>query len=386
MSDIRLPRVTALRSPWRAVAAAFAFNGILLGIWASRIPAIVDRHGLSEAQLGLLLLFMGFGALVSFPLAGRLADGLGAVRITRAVSAAYVFTLLLIALAPSPAWLGAALFVFGMAHGSMDVVMNTWATEVEKLMKRSVMSSFHAMWSLGAGLGAATGYAATRLGWSIELHFTLGSLLSAGLLLPFLSLPWTSATRPHDPNAPIFAIPRGALVMVGIMALSAAVGEGAVADWSAIYLADVVGTDLSQAALGFTVFSVTMVAMRLVVDQLVLRFGPVRMAQASGVLSASGLLLVVSFATLPMTLAGFVLMGLGYAAVMPLAFSRAAIDANIPPGQAIASVATLGYGGLLLGPPVIGFVAEASSLRLAFALLAVLALTITVFARVLRRA
>ncbi len=374
-----------LRTPWRAVAAAFAFNGVLLGIWASRIPAIVEMHDLTEARLGLLLLFMGTGALVSFPLAGRLADSLGAVRVTRWVAGAYVFTLILAALAPSPLWLGAALFIFGMSHGSMDVVMNTWATEVEKHMGRAVMSSFHAMWSLGAGAGAATGFAATQLGWSVALHFTAGSLIAAALLLPFLTQPWTSVTRPHDPNAPVFAIPRGALVFVGIIALAAAMGEGAVADWSAIYLTDVVQTDESRATLGYTVFSVTMVAMRLVVDRMVTFFGPVTMARVSGVLAASGLALSVTFATLPTALAGFVLMGLGYAAVFPLAFSRAAIDEHVPPGQAIAAVATLGYGGLLLGPPAIGFIAEATSLRLAFAMLAGLALVITALAGVLRR-
>ena len=281
-----------IRTPWRAVAAVFAFNGILLGIWASRIPAVVERHGLSEAQLGLLLLFMGFGALVSFPLAGRLADRLGAVRVTRWIAFAYIFTLVLVAFAPSPVWLGLALFIFGMSHGSMDVVMNTWATEVEKHIGRSVMSSFHAMWSLGAGLGAVTGFVATSLGWNVQTHFTFGSLLSALLFLPFLTLPWTSETRPHDPNAPVFAIPRGALVLVGLIALAAATGEGATADWSAIYLTDVVEVPQAQATLGYTVFSITMVVMRLMADKLIIRLGQMRMAQISGLCAATGMFLI----------------------------------------------------------------------------------------------
>lgn len=374
-----------LRTPWRGVAAAFAFNGLLLGIWAARIPAMVERHGLSESQLGLLLLFMGMGALVSFPLAGRLADSLGAVRLTRWVATAYVFTLVFVALAPSPAWLAAALFVFGMSHGSMDVVMNSWATEVEKHMRRSVMSSFHAMWSLGAGAGAATGFVATSLGWSVPLHFIAGSLLSGAILLPFLTIDWVSETRERTAGAPVFALPRGALVLVGIIALAAAMGEGAIADWSAVYLKDVVGSSEAQATLGYTVFSVTMVAMRLVVDRLVMRLGPVAMARLSGVLAAAGMIVVIGIPGLSTALAGFVLMGLGYAAVMPLAFSRAAADANVPPGQAIASVATLGYGGLLMGPPLIGFVAEATSLRVAFGILAALALLVTILAKVLAR-
>jgi predicted MFS family arabinose efflux permease len=372
------------RTPWRTIAAAFAFNGILLGVWASRIPAIVEIHGLSEARLGLMLLFMGFGALVSFPLAGRLADSLGAAPVTRVIAVSYGGSLVLLALAPSPIWLAAALFVFGMAHGSMDVVMNTWATEVERHMGRSVMSSFHAMWSLGAGIGAASGFAATSLGWSVPLHFTSAAVLAAALLLPFLTLPWTSDTRPHDPNAPVFALPRGPLVMVGVIAMCAAMGEGAIADWSAVFLRNIVGTDEAQATLGYTLFSVTMVAMRLVVDRFVTRFGAVSMARISGLSAAAGMLLVAGFATLPASLLGFVLIGIGYAALFPLAFSRAAADPLVPPGQAIASVATLGYGGLLLGPPLIGFIAEATSLRLAFLMLAALAFLISAFAPVLR--
>ena len=375
-----------IRTPWRTIAAAFALNGILLGIWASRIPAIVEIHGLSEARLGMMLLFMGCGALVSFPLAGRLADGLGAAPVTRVIAVSYGLSLILLALAPSPVWLAAALFVFGMMHGSMDVVMNTWATEVERHMGRSVMSSFHAMWSLGAGVGAATGFAATSYGWSVPQHFTAAALISAAVLLPFLTFPWTSVTRPHDPNAPAFALPRGPLVLVGVVAMAAAMGEGAVADWSAVFLRNVVGTDEAQATLGYTLFSVTMVAMRLVVDRFVTRFGAVPIARISGLAAASGMLLVAGFATLPASLLGFVLLGIGYAAVFPLAFSRAAADPLVPPGQAIASVATLGYGGLLLGPPLIGFIAEATSLRWAFLLLALLAFLISALAPVLRRA
>ncbi|WP_242500381.1 MFS transporter [Tropicimonas sp. IMCC6043] len=385
MSDTAAPRRIAWRTPWRAVAAAFAFNGILLGIWAARIPAVVEIHALSEADLGLLLLFMGVGALVSFPLAGRLADSLGAARLTRWIAASYSLTLILIALAPSRPWLAVALFLFGMAHGSMDVVMNTWASEAEKRAGRAIMSSFHAMWSLGAGLGALSGFAATSFGWSVPLHFIAGALVSAALFLPFLTLPWQSDTRPHDPNAPVFAIPRGALVLVGLVALAAAASEGSVADWSAVYLADVVQAGKAQATLGFAVYSVAMVSTRLLVDRVVTLLGPVLWARISGLLAATGMGLVVAFPVLPVALAGYVLLGIGCAAIVPLAFSRAAADPFVPPGQAIASVATLCYGALLMGPPAVGFIAEATSLRIALGLIAAQALLITLLAGVLRR-
>lgn len=374
-----------LRTPRRGVSAAFVLNGFLLGAWASRIPAFVERHGLSEGTLGVLLFVMGLGALVSFPVAGRLADGLGAVRLTRWIAAFYLVTLVLLPLAPTPVLLGLALFLFGVGHGAMDVTMNSWAAEVETGLGRPVMSSFHAMWSLGAGLGAGTGFVAASLGLPVTVQFLLVSLAGAGLLGPFMAVCWTSSTRPRDPEAAVFALPRGVLVLVGLIALSSGLGEGAMVDWSAIFLREVVGSGEAQATLGFAVFSVTMVAMRLCVDRLVIRLGSVRVARLSGLSAALGIALVTGPAVLPAALAGFVFMGIGYAALIPLAFSRAAADPEVPPGQAIASVATLGYGAMLMGPPVIGLIADASSLRIAFMLIGAFALLIAALAPVLGR-
>ncbi|WP_432256707.1 MFS transporter [Limimaricola sp. AA108-03] len=372
-------------TPWRSVAAAFALNGVLLGCWASRVPAVASGFGLGESALGLLLLVMGVGALVSFPIAGKLADRFGAVRVTRWIAAVYLVSIALVGLAPVVPALGLALFLFGMCHGAMDVAMNSWAAEVERHMGRSVMSSFHAMWSLGAGLGAAGGFAAASLAAPVSLHFVLAALLTALLFGPFLRIDWTSRVASGGAGDPVFAFPRGALVFVGLIALGAGLGEGAAVDWSAVFLADVLGTAESHATLGYAVFSVTMVAMRLCVDRLITRHGPRRVALASGLLAASGYLTCALAGSLAVALAGFVLMGLGYAAVIPLAFSRAAADPEIPAGQAIASVATLGYGAMLLGPPAIGFVADISSLRVSFALVGLFALLIAALSPVLGR-
>ncbi|MFD0980534.1 MFS transporter [Tropicimonas aquimaris] len=374
-----------IRTPWRAVAAAFALNGILLGSWAARIPAVMQSYGLSEARFGLLLLVMGLGALISFPLAGRAADRFGAVRLTHGIGWAYLLSLVLIGVAPGVPALALAVFFFGMCHGSMDVTMNSWATEVEKHMGRSVMSSFHAMWSLGAGIGAAAGAGATALGLSVPMHFLLAALGFGALFQWFAYIPWTSNVRPHDAGAPAFALPRGALLLVGLMTLASGSGEGSVADWSALFLAVDLGVTEARAALGFTVFSVVMVVMRLLVDRLVIRAGPVRVARISGVSATLGLLLVITSTGLAQALVGFALMGVGYAAIVPLAFSRAARDPVVPPGQAIAAVATLGYSALLMSPPIIGFVAELTSLRIAFLFLAALAVLIFALAGVLGR-
>jgi predicted MFS family arabinose efflux permease len=379
--------VPDIRRPRLAVSAAFALNGALFGAWASRVPAIRDRFELSEGTLGLMLLVMGMGALLSFPLAGGLADRRGAYPVTCAIALAYLGSLLAIGLAPgaAPLALAAALFFFGASHGAMDVAMNSWAAEVERAAGRSIMSSFHAMWSLGAGLGAGGGWLAGGVGLSPTLHFALTVAAAALLFGPLMRCHWQSRRSAPGQKAPVFALPRGALVLVGVMALAAGLGEGAAADWSAVYLTDVVRTGESRAALGYATFSVTMVLMRLCVDRLITWAGPVSMARLSGLLAASGAVLVIGPATLPLTLAGYALMGLGYAAVIPMAFSRAAADPLLPAGQAIAAVATLGYGAMLLGPPVIGFVAEMSSLRLALGLVGVAALLIAALAPVLAR-
>ncbi|MDB6452731.1 MFS transporter [Falsirhodobacter sp. 20TX0035] len=371
------------RTPWRCVAAAFALNGILLGSWASRIPAFVDRLALDEQRLGVLLLAMGIGALVSFPLAGRLSDRLGAVRLTRGIAAAYLLSIVILGVSHSIWMLAAGLFAFGMFHGAMDVAMNSWASEVERHLKRSVMSSFHAMWSLGAGLGAAGGYVATTLDTSPGVQFGVVAVLSAAVFGPFLLAPWTSETRIAQSHDPVFALPRGALVLVGVMALAAGLGEGAAVDWSAVFLRDILYAPEAQATFGYAIFSITMVVMRLSVDRLIMRFGAVRVARVSGVLAAAGYALCATTGLLPVALIGFVLMGLGYAAVFPMAVSRAANDPEVPAGQAIASVATLAYGAMLLGPPLIGLVAHETTLRLPFMVIAGAALLITLCATAL---
>lgn len=369
-----------LRTPWRGVAAAFALNGVLLGCWAARIPAFVERLDLDERTLGALLLAMGTGALASFPLAGRLSDRVGAVQLTRWIALAYLGSAILLGVANSLPMLAVALFVFGMCHGSMDVAMNSWASEVERHMRRPVMSSFHAMWSLGAGLGAAGGYVATASGASTGLHFALAALLSAALFGPFILAPWQSERRSSHAPAPVLALPRGPLLMVAVMALAAGLGEGAAVDWSAVFLTETLGTPEAQATFGYAAFSVTMVVMRLTIGSLITRFGAVSVARASGLLAAGGYAICATTGQLPLALVGFVLMGMGYAAVIPMAFTRAANDPDVPAGQAIASVATLGYGAMLFGPPAIGFIAHATSLRVPFAMVGVAALLIALCA------
>lgn len=297
----------------------------------------------------------------------------------------YTLSLILLAGADSFTLLAIFLFIFGACHGSMDVAMNAWAAEVEQTYDKPVMSSFHAMWSLGAGLGALSGFCAVQVHLGVLSHFLIAGGATVVLALSLSWVPWASR-RSAPEGKSLFALPSGVLVLVGVMALCGALGEGAVADWSALFLRDVTRVAESTAALGYAVFSVAMVTVRLAGGVVIARFGPVAAARSGGTCAAIGVLLVVVVNQATVALAGFALMGVGYAVIMPLAFSRAANDPNVPPGQAIASVATLGYGGLLIGPPLIGVLASILSLRLAFVVLFPLAVVIVVLAGALKRA
>ncbi|AFL55068.1 MFS family permease [Sinorhizobium fredii] len=374
-----------LLTPWRGVAAGFLLNGILLGTWASRVPAVMGHFHVAKASFGVLLLLLGLGALISFPITGRLSDSLGAVRVARMIAIPFLVSIAALGLAPTIPLLAIALFLFGMCHGSMDVAVNSWASEVEKHMGRPVMSSFHAMWSVGAVLGAAGGYIATVFQTPVYVHFLVTAVTIGGLLGPFLLLDWQSTIRTHESGAVGLVLPNSGLFLVGLIALASGLGEGTALDWSAVYLHDVVGTEESDAALGYMGFSAAMVMMRLKADSLVTRWGSATVARISGFSAVFGILLIVLGETLPLVVAGFVLMGVGYAAVLPLAFSRAAADLVVPAGKAIASVAIFAYGAMTLGPFAIGLLAEATTMRLCFFIVGLFAALVAVLAPVLKQ-
>ncbi|MEX0283466.1 MAG: MFS transporter [Paracoccaceae bacterium] len=370
---------------WRAVVAAFAFNGLFFGTWAARIPAFKDKFDLDPQTLGLLLLGLAAGAIVSFPVAGTLSERLGAARLTVLCAWAYGPVFVALAFAPSPIWLAFALLAFGAVHGGMDVVMNAWGAKVETDMGRSTMSIFHALFSVGAGLGAASGYVAARLGMDPTAHFLIVAGAGALVSLP-LMIPVARNTLP-DPQAggtPMLALPSRSLILVGLIAFTSSMGEGAMADWSAVFLLTVAEATEAEAALCYTVFSVAMVVVRLMGGVVIARLGPVFACRASAATAFLGLMISIFGGSQALIYMGFALVGMGYAVIMPLAFSRAANDPKIRPGPALAGVATLGYGGLLLGPPIIGFLAQAVGIRLSFLALAALTLLAMVLASQLR--
>jgi len=367
-----------------AVRAVFFANGATLASWVSRIPAIKGGLKLTDGQFGLALFGMAVGALIAFPLAGMFIARFGSRRVTLVVGLAFCAALSMLPFAPSLIGLALLLAVFGACNGAMDVAMNAQGVDVERQSGRSLMSSFHAMWSLGGLGGAALGGLAAEHSISPIWHFATASLvlaLTLALAAPHLMLP-----KPGDAEdaGPVFALPSRAVLGLGAIAFCAFLSEGAVADWSAVYLRESLRTGAAFAAGGYAAFSMTMTGMRFGGDTLITRLGSVRVVQAGGLIAGVGLGAALLLGGPVPTLLGFGCVGLGLAVLAPLVFSAAGHMSGASPGAAIAAVATLGYGGFLAGPPLLGLLAQAVTLRVALGVVALLCLTIALLGNAVR--
>ena len=365
-----------------AVSLIFAINGMVFGTWASRIPAIVDFHELSPGSLGLLIFLAGLSAVIAFSVFGRAADRYGAAFVTKRTTTILIpLTLIIIAFANSIGMLVFAVIFFGAIHGGDDVAMNAWAAEVERKYNRPVMSSFHAMWSLGAGIGAGLGSLLAFYEVGFKNHFSLISVIIFFVALSVAFIPFESQKNKKVFKSPFISIPKGSLLPVATITFFASLSEGAVADWSAIFLKSVAELNDGNAALGFTVFSMCMFAMRLMGDRISFKLGPSTTARYSGLVALSGSLILLISDSFFLLLLGFGLIGLGIAVIIPLAFSRAGNDKTISQGTAIASIATLGYGGMLLGPLFLGLLAEITSIKTSFFILPIMAFFIFILSK-----
>lgn len=373
-----------LRHARFAIAAVFCAHGAVTGSFATRIPWIQDHAQLSAGALGLALAFPALGAAVAMPLAGRINHRFGARAALRGLLALWTLSLVLPGLAPNLPALCGALFVYGATAGMSDVAMNALGVETENRLGRSVMSSLHGMWSVGALIGSAAGTVAAHAGVDARLHHLVAALLLtvAGLAAVQGVLDLRSDQDQEAP--PHFTLPPRSALLIGAVGFCAVFAEGASLDWSAVYLRDVLGTDAGLAAASTTAFALTMAVARLVGDRVVDRFGPVRTVRAGGVLATAGGLVVVAVREPVAALAGFGLIGLGIAVVVPLAFAAAGRSGPAP-AQAIAGVATITYTSGLIAPSAIGAVADATSLVVSFGLVTLLAFMLVVGAAVLRR-
>jgi predicted MFS family arabinose efflux permease len=364
----------------RAVGLVFFVNGFLFGCWAARIPAVTDDLGMSEGRLGIALGGIAAGALVSMPLSGAWCAHAGSRRPTRTLLASMCVVPVLLTAAPSFGLLVAAAVLMGLSNGGLDVAMNTQGSTVERRSGRLLLGRLHAAWSGGGLAGAGLGALAAAVGLHQTLHLAIAGLACGAVAIPVTrALLHGDATRDH---APTFARPSRPLLGLGLLAFCCLLAEGAAADWSAVYLDDTLGADKAFAALAYAAFSAAMLLGRLVSDRLSTAFGPTLLLRGGGTLAGGGLALAIAVATPTAALAGFAALGAGLSVVIPLTFRAAAGAGGAP---SLAAVSTTGYLGFLTGPPIIGAIAEATSLDAGLLVVAVLAASAAVLGGAVRR-
>lgn len=389
--DITTDR-TALRRGRTATSLLFLLFGAALGAWTSRIPSVKSHLGLGDGLLSLALLSFALGAIAGMMVLGRLADRYGSTRVM--VPMALLEGLLLIppAYMPNLAALMLALFLFGLVHGTLNIAMNANAIEVQRAWGRPIMSSFHAVYSIGGFLGSAAGglFARQELSPRVTFLSVGGCVVLMALWAALWALPAGTGAAPAEAGP---ARPEGRSVMrspqlwfLGSLAMCALVGEGTAADWSAVYLHEDLGSSPGFAASAFAAFSIAMTAGRLLGDRLTARFGPVALVRACGVLASAGMTAALLVDRPWAGVAGFACLGAGMSCIAPQVYSAAGQRDPARAGAALSLVVSLGYVGFLIGPIIIGSVSTFVGLPLALGLPALLVFLVALGASALRPA
>lgn len=366
-----------------AVSMVFFLHGVVFANWAARIPDVQHKLGLSDQQLGFVLLGISFGVLTMLPFAGGFINRYGSRAMSVIGGMMHAASLLLLGFASNFWMLFAALFFHGGAGSLMDMAMNTSGVEVERVIHKRIMSSLHAMFSLGFSFGSLLG------GWLVDLSVTDHFVRIAPLLILGNALCWFGLlpSKPAPSTAQsgaIFSLPPRPLWLAGLVIFAAIIGEGGAVDWSTKYMRDVIGAEAHIAAYALTAFSLCMMIGRFLGDTLAQRFTAATVVRWGGILGAAGLALLIGIPSVTTAVIGFGLVGFGVSTGIPLVFSTVGSLPNIASGTAIAGVATIGYAGLLAGPPLIGLVSQAFTLRGGLLVVFVLMLVLSVSAQALR--
>lgn len=360
---------------------AFFIAGFGIAAWAPLVPYAKARAQLNEGTLGLLLLCLGVGSIIAMPVAGALASRFGCRRVLSAGTLLLCVALPMLATVSSIPLLMAGLFLFGAGLGTVDSTVNLQAVIVERASGKTMMSGFHGLFSLGGIVGAAGVSALLGLGLSplsatlVVIVITLGALLKAA---PHL-LPYGS-----ESSGPAFAIPHGVVLFIGCLCFIVFLAEGAVLDWSAVFLSDERGLDEAYAGLGYAAFALTMTLGRLTGDAIVRRLGAKRVIVIGGLLATAGMLLATLLPAWETALLGYALVGAGCSNIVPVLYTAVGKQTVMPEHIAVPAITTLGYAGILAGPALIGFIAHGSSLSVAFMLIAVLLLAVAISGKILR--
>lgn len=357
----------------------FLALGLAISAWAVLVPYAKARLGVNEAELGLLLLLVGTGAIISMPFAGWLTSKYGCRKILVISTTVFMLSLIGLSFFSSPWAFGLSLFMFGASSGVVDVGMNIQAILVEKERNRSMMSGLHGMYSVGGFFGALIISALLNLGLSplsailcLTISLIVGLFLMARYLFPY---------GHESKNRKSFALPKGSILMLGILCFIMYMGDGVVLDWGALFMTTTKSIQPDTAGLSFAIFSVAISIGRLFGDRLVEWIGIRKVMTGSGIIAAIGFIIVMEAPSAWIAFAGFVVVGLGAANLIPLLFTIASRQKKMPVPLAISSVTTLGYLGLLIGPAMMGFIAHATSLYVVFGIVAALMVFVSITSR-----
>jgi MFS family permease len=354
-----------VRARW-AITVVFFVDGALFATWASRIPALAARVHADDAALGLALLAPAVGALVVMPVVGRLLPGRSSSHFCRIAVAALAIAVVLPALAGSVAGLGGALLLVGLANATLDVSMNVHGVSVERHLGRPVLSSLHAAFSFGGFTGAGIGALAAGAGVS-PLHHLAGAGLLFGAAGVVASRGLLAGDEDADAQAPALTPRRMPLrlALIGAACFCSFLAEGGAANWSAKLVRDDLAGSAALGALAYAAFSLAMGTGRLLADGVWQRWGPVLLLRRFPLLAAAGFAVALAIGTAPAAIVGFAVLGLGLSVASPTLFRAAAGQPGVATGPALATVSAIGYTGFLAGPPIVGGLAQLTSLRLA---------------------
>jgi MFS family permease len=367
-----------------ALGAMFFFVGLCFASWAARIPDIQAKFDLSEGQLGTLLLFLPLGSLMGLPIAGWAVHQYGSRRVIMIGSFAYALILPLIGLSPSILLLIPVLICYGLLGNVMNISLNTQALALEDQMGKTILASFHGLWSTAGFVGAGLGAGMIFINFSPELHYAIVMGISLMIILSAQHY-IVKDQKVSEAGGLVLKRPDALLLRIGLIAFLGMMCEGCMFDWSGVYFKKVVLADPSLIALGYVAFMGSMASGRFITDKIAARYTKVAVIQLSGIFISVGLALAVIFPTIWVATFGFLLVGFGIASIIPLSYSIAGRSKLYSPSVALAMVSTISFFGFLLGPPLIGFIAELFDLKTSFAIIAVNGIGITLLSSFRKR-
>lgn len=356
-----------------ATRIIFFLAGFITATWAVIVPFARANTGVNEAQLGTLLLCLGVGALIAMPVTGWLTSRFGCRRVILVAIALIVISTPWLAVLSNPLLLALALLVFGIGIGVTDCAMNIQAILVEKQAAKPVMSGFHGMYSVGGIAGA--GFMTLLLAMGVSVLTGCLLAVAAVIIMALVSVSGL-LTYANPAEGPVFAVPRGSVLIIGIICFAVFLTEGTVLDWSAVYLTDVRAIPVSLGGLGYTCFAIAMTVARLTGDRIISSLGRLPVVLGGALVAAAGMAMVTFIASWPLSLLGYTLVGAGCANIVPVMFSAAGRQTVMPQAVAIPAITTLGYLGVLSGPAVIGYVAHYTHLGFSFSLIMALMLVV----------